>query len=62
LLMLLAARASAKSKTDALLTRTLDALDHVLDYLSEQHKNINLDAVIGTRMVECKLTLNLNIQ
>ncbi|XP_064627220.1 UPF0764 protein C16orf89 homolog [Lineus longissimus] len=53
LLTLLAARSSSgETKTDVLLVKTLDALDHVLEYLMDQHRNINLDAVIGTRMVE----------
>lgn len=38
-----------------LLTKTLDAIEFALNFFHQEHPNLNLDAVIGTRMVEGKL-------
>ncbi|XP_048733336.1 UPF0764 protein C16orf89 homolog [Ostrea edulis] len=35
-----------------LLTKTLDAIEFAVDFFHQEHPNLNLDAVIGTRMVE----------
>ena len=45
---------SPGNETEVLLTKTLDALDAALTFFHHQHQNVNLDAVIGTRIVECK--------
>lgn len=40
-----------------LLRLTLKALQSTLEFFSKEYKNVNLDAVVGTRMVagECKI-------
>ncbi len=45
--------------TDAsvLLERTLEALEKGLDFFEKEHMYVNLDAVIGTRLVEGKYKL-----
>lgn len=48
-----------------LLTKTLDAIEFALNFFHQEHPNLNLDAVIGTRMVEGKLffiSLNKSLQ
>lgn len=35
-----------------LLTKTLDAIEFALNFFHQEHQNLNLDAVIGTRMIE----------
>ena len=42
--------------TEATLKRTLDALDSGLDFMESEYKHVNLDAAIGTRLVEGKLS------
>lgn len=37
-----------------LLTKTLDAIEFALNFFHQEHQNLNLDAVIGTRMIEGK--------
>lgn len=37
-----------------LLTKTLDAIEFALNFFHREHQNLNLDAVIGTRMIEGK--------
>ena len=34
------------------LKRTLDALENALDFFDEERNHLNLDAIIGTRIVE----------
>lgn len=51
--------ASVPNETSALLYETLASLKSALEFLYTEHKNINLDAVIGTRMVEGQLTVLL---
>ena len=41
-------------KTEEVLTRTLNALEQGLDFMQQNHQKINLDGVIGTRLVEGK--------
>ncbi|XP_061168076.1 UPF0764 protein C16orf89 homolog [Saccostrea echinata] len=48
----LAAHASNSNDSLVLLTKTLDAIEFALNYFHQEHPNLNLDAVIGTRMVE----------
>ena len=38
--------------TEETLAHTLDAIEKGLDYLMQEYENINLDGVIGTRLVE----------
>lgn len=37
-----------------LLTKTLDTIEFALNFFHQEHQNLNLDAVIGTRMIEGK--------
>ena len=43
--------------TETLLFRTLNALDKGVAYMAKQYSHINLDGVIGTRIVEGKCVL-----
>ena len=47
--------ASASNETSVLLHDALVSLKSALEFLYREHKTINLDAVIGTRMVEGKV-------
>ena len=38
--------------TTALLQLTLKSIDSGLEFMNREHQNINLDAIIGTRIVE----------
>lgn len=42
----------ALSHTETLLRDTLNAIDAALDFFDKESNNLNLDAVIGTRIVE----------
>lgn len=42
--------------TDRLLQKTLTALKGTLEFFNGEYKNVNLDAAIGTRMVDGKYT------
>lgn len=46
--------AETSDETDYLLHKTLTALRGILEYFNSEYKNINLDAAIGTRIVEGK--------
>lgn len=46
--------ATISNETSVLLYETLASLKSALEFLYSEHQNINLDAVIGTRMVEGK--------
>lgn len=43
-----------ENEAHLLLAKTISALDAALMFFYREHKNVNLDAVIGTRMVEGK--------
>ena len=38
--------------TEKELKLTLEAIENGLDFIGKEYKNVNLDALIGTRMVE----------
>ena len=46
---------SSNVDTTQLLWRTLTALDRGLQFLEEEYQRLNLDAIIGTRLVEGKV-------
>ena len=48
---------SSNVDTIQLLWRTLTALDRGLQFLEEEHQRLNLDAIIGTRLVAGKFFL-----
>ena len=51
---------SSNVDTTQLLWRTLTALDRGLQFLEEEYQRLNLDAIIGTRLVEGKVFSLLN--
>lgn len=49
-----ATRPSAMNETQTLLSRTISSINSVLRFFNKEHRNVNLDTVIGTRMLEGK--------
>ena len=56
---LTADKPSTKTDPEMTLNRVLDAIDRALDFFMVEHERVNLDAIIGTRMVEGKLHSSL---
>ncbi|XP_067672737.1 UPF0764 protein C16orf89 homolog [Haliotis asinina] len=53
------AKAVVNNDTDVLLDRTLSALGATLAFFSKEYRSVNLDAIIGTRIVEGTLNVLL---
>jgi hypothetical protein len=48
---------SAEDKTEEVLSQTISALEQGLDFMQQNQHKLNLDGVIGTRIVEGKYFL-----
>ncbi|XP_033743026.1 UPF0764 protein C16orf89 homolog [Pecten maximus] len=56
-----AARSSALNDTQVLLTRTLSSINSALSFFNKEHRNVNLDTVIGTRILEGQFKVLLDM-